>query len=310
MIDVLLSEPVGKQPVRAEHGLSEPEYRLYDSIPANVDYVYHPSFSLPQAERRLFGADAPEIDVPQYSLAPVLEESCRSQGRDRGALTADEEKTLFLRYNYARYRLAGLQARQQRRFSAARAKAMAGWQERVLRLRAALARANLPLVHAMAKRAKIGSVEFNELISEGNLAVLRCLEKFNVARGFKFSTYACRAILKSFQRFAARAGRHQKVFAVEFDPQLERSDYAQRRHEQQRTDSIETVREVLRQNRARLSETERTVILQRFPIFSGEAPRTLAQVGRTIRMTNEGVRQIQKRALSKLQAVIEEQSAA
>ena len=225
----------------------------------------------------------------------------------RSALSAEEERTLFLRYNYACYRLAKLQGRQQCRFAASRAKAMAGWQERALSLRAALTRANLPLVHAMAKRARIANVEFAELISEGNLAVLRCIDKFNVARGFKFSTYGCRAILKSFHRFAVKAGRYQRVFGVEFDPELDPSDHSERRHEQRRMDSIETVRELLRINRAGLSEMERTVILQRFPVFSGAKPMTLAQIGEMISMTNEGVRQVQKRALSKLQVVFEEQ---
>jgi RNA polymerase sigma factor (sigma-70 family) len=290
--------------------LTERQFRLYDSIPAGVDYVYHPSFSLPGAEERLFGERAPEIAVPGYTLMPVFEEPAAAPVRRRPALNAGEERTLFLRYNYARYRLAKLQARQQRRFTTARARDMALWQERALGLRAALARANLPLVHAMAKRARITSVEFAELISEGNLAVLRCIDKFDVARGFKFSTYACRAIFKSFHRFAAKAGRYQKVFGVKFDPDLERSDFSERRHEQRRVDSIETVRELLRLNHAGLSRMERAVLLQRFPVFSGAEPRTLAQIGEMVGMTNEGVRQVQRRALAKLQAVLEDQSAA
>ena len=47
-----------------------------------------------------------------------------------------------------------------------------------------------------------------------------------------------------------------------------------------------------------------------FPVFSGAEPRTLAQIGEMVGMTNEGVRQVQKRALSKLQAVFEDQFAA
>jgi DNA-directed RNA polymerase specialized sigma subunit len=49
----------------------------------------------------------------------------------------------------------------------------------------------------MAKRTRLGDVDFAEIVSEGNMALMRAVDKFNVDKGFKFSTYACRAILKA-----------------------------------------------------------------------------------------------------------------
>ena len=49
---------------------------------------------------------------------------------------------------------------------------------------------------------RLGDVDFAEVVSEGNMALIRAVDKFNVERGFKFSTYACRAILKAFSRTA------------------------------------------------------------------------------------------------------------
>jgi len=308
MIDTVRTGTSGRSSSVAR-GLSEQEFRIYDTIPAQVDYVRHHSFCRKNTERKLFGADAPGIDVPGYTLMPVLQDGSTVAAGPRRVLSTDDERTLFLRYNYARYRVAKLQKPQLKRFSIARARAMAAWQMRALELRAAIARANLPLVHSMAKRSRITSVEFVELISEGNLAVLRCIDKFDVSRGFKFSTYACRAIIKSFHRFAAKAGRYQKAFGVEYAPELERADYSELRHQQRRMDSIEMVRELLKANHAGLSEMERTVLLHRFPVFSDDEPKTLAEIGRRVRMTNEGVRQIQKRALGKLLTVVEAQIA-
>jgi len=294
----------------ASRRLSEEQLRLYNSIAPQVTYVYHPSFSLPGAERRLFGPGSEQIPVAQYTLFPELldEHSCGQLGRL--SLTPDQEKALFLRYNYAKYRLSKLQAMQQRRFGPGRARSMVGWQERALQLRAELARANLPLVPAMAKRVHISNVEFAELVSEGYMAVLRCVEKFNVARGFKFSTYACRSIFKCFHRLATKANRYHKLFGVEFDPKMQRSDQVEVRHQNQRADAIYAVREILRNNRAGLSKLERKVILARFAIFAEHKPRTLSQVGRMVNLTNEGVRQIQKRALSKILAAYEDHFAA
>ena len=96
-----------------------------------------------------------------------------------------------------------------------------------LKARTQITQANIPLVLAMAKRCKLAAVDFAELISEGNMALLRSVDKFDCARGFKFSTYACRAILKSFSRVATKTSRYRSRFPVEFDPALEKSDQIQ-----------------------------------------------------------------------------------
>jgi RNA polymerase sigma factor (sigma-70 family) len=149
-------------------------------------------------------------------------------------------------------------------------------------------------------------VEFPELISEGNMALLRSVEKFDVSRGFKFSTYACRAILKSFHRLATNVGRYRQHFPTEFDPKLEHSDYDLRKHDIQRDDSVEALRDILSRNRASLSDVERTVVMERFALGTEGKGRTLSEVGKLIGLTNERVRQIQNAALAKLRAVLDE----
>jgi RNA polymerase sigma factor (sigma-70 family) len=139
------------------------------------------------------------------------------------------------------------------------------------------------------------------------MALLRSVEKFDVARGFKFSTYACRAILKSFNRLATKTGRYRQHFPTEFDPELERSDYDVHKHEIQWDDSLEALREILVRNRARLSEVERTIVLERFAITTRGKGRTLAEVGKLVGLTNERVRQIQNLALDKIRLALDEE---
>ena len=271
---------------------------------ADVRYVYHPSFALPDAEEKFWGEQAEPIEVPHYELPPeVLED--RPVPCHRGpSLTAAKEKTIFLRYNYAKHRLRqALEARGAGRSRPAEAVRL--WRARAEDTRSKIVHANLALVVAMAKRMQNSCVEFTELISEGNLAVLRSVEKFDAARGFKFSTYACRSILTCFHRLSSKARRQRERFPVEFDTRLEKSDYGQRRHDEQRDYAIETVRRLVRDNRADLSTMEHQVILERFPMLTGGKPRTLAQVGELVGLTNERVRQIEKKSLGKIRAAME-----
>ena len=167
--------------------------------------------------------------------------------------------------------------------------------------------ANLALVLAMAKRTRMSEVDFGELVSEGNMALLRAVEKFDAARGFKFSTYACRAILKSFGRFASKSSRYHNAFPTEFDPAMEKSDYLETRRAGIEQDAVEELQRIIGENRAELSTVERTVIEARFALNRGQNSQamTLEEVGQVIGVTKERVRQIQNKALEKLRLMIE-----
>jgi len=56
--------------------------------------------------------------------------------------------------------------------------------------RAEFIRANLRLVVSMAKHYQFRGVELADLVQEGNLGLMRAIERFDWRRGFKFSTYA------------------------------------------------------------------------------------------------------------------------
>jgi RNA polymerase primary sigma factor len=223
-------------------------------------------------------------------------------------MKADEERLMFMRFNYCKRKLTALQKKIAREgLTKETALKFVDWHRRFEHFREYLVRTNLALVLAMAKRTRLGHVDFAEVVSEGNMALLRAVDKFNVERGFKFSTYACRAILKAFSRTSLKASRHRTRFPVEFEPDLEKSDWSDRRRETIEADCVDELKSIVERNLADLSTVEQTVIKRRFNWQEQEAtPLTLEEVGQIIGVTKERVRQIQNKALAKIRQVMED----
>lgn len=272
-----------------------------------VECVYHPRF------RR---ATMPEGDMLADDGRSASQTSERVTSSDAApgteVLTAAEEQRLFLRFNYCRARVMRVLTRYRgQRLSARAARELLHWDNLAQELRTDIVRANTSLVLAMARRSRNNGVELGELVSEGNLALLRCVDKFDASRGFKFSTYACRAILASFSRAGAKAARHRAQFPAPYDPAMERSDYLETRREGIELDCVDELKRILFENSADLSTVERRVLSARFSLDqpalrAGQRRKTLDQVGDLLGVSKERVRQIQNQAMLKLRAVLEE----
>lgn len=309
-------QPTAKMPTQAVLGTltAADAGMLQRRLIELIECVFNRRFARPESERLLMRSLA-ELDSARRSGSQADNDDSGldlfAKKPSRG-LTGEQEQHLFLKLNYARYRaMRILHQFNNKRLSAAAARELLRWESATVDTRVEIVRANVPLVLAMAKRTKLTGVDYADLISEGNLALLRSVDKFDVARGFKFSTYACRAILKSFSRVASRTARYRGHFPTEYDPVLEKSDFVEKKRVDVAEDCVDELKSILGSNVANLNDVERRVILARFALDEPRdepiAPKakTLEQVGQMIGVTKERVRQIQNKALHKLRSALE-----
>jgi RNA polymerase primary sigma factor len=281
-----------------------------------VDYIYNAAFDAPGAEKTILGGstatsvvdEAPMLHAkPPADLPPYLQDLYRTP-----LLSKSEETDQFRRMNYLLHQAAGLQTRIAADVDHANPADIAAYDEKTAAARDVknrIIQANLRLVVSIAKRHLSGRAAANlfELISDGNVALMRAVEKFDYSRGFAFSTYASWAIMRGFARSIpeelSRSDRfqtgHDEFLAVTRDT---------RPIETPRQDEQEAVTGALAAGLAVLDDRERTVIQRRYGL-GGQPGATLEDIGRDLGLSKERVRQIERRALQTLRAQLGEHRA-
>jgi RNA polymerase primary sigma factor/RNA polymerase sigma factor len=275
-----------------------------------LDYIGNEQFARLRSEKKeaeILGP-LPESDLPMKKprlpngISPYL-----ASLYEVPLLTRVQEMHLFRKMNYLKYKASALRA--QLDMNQPKSRLMDRIEklyDESVTIKNQIILANLRLVVSIAKRYVGPMGDFFELVSDGNISLIRAEEKFDFSQGNKFSTYASWAIMKNFARTIPNVFRyrgrfctnHSEMFSTVEDARVDR--YEQESAQIQRESQVQGI---LKQ----LDERERQIVTSRFGLTRGQEPLTLMQVGAAMGVTKERVRQIQCRAMDKLRmAVVED----
>jgi RNA polymerase sigma factor (sigma-70 family) len=164
----------------------------------DLDHLPSASMANPTSRRKTAETDAREDAVRQY-----LDEI-----GEYPLLSGDDEVDLAKRIERGNRASNALQQQELSPTERAKLQILA---KRGVDARSQFINSNLRLVVSIAKRYAKSDLPFLDLIQEGNLGLIRAVEKFEYRKGFKFSTYATWWIRQAITRAIADKGRTIRV---------------------------------------------------------------------------------------------------
>ncbi len=276
------------------------EFEARRLIESPVEYVYNELFDAPNADALILNApEPPPREQPKQARPPKGLPAYLRALYDLPLLSPEQERDKFRRYNYLKHKAARLiKALDPLNLADSELADIQVLLEQAEASKKELVSANLRLVVSIAKRHVGTSANFFEVVSDGNLSLMRAVEKFDYARGNKLSTYASWAIMKNFARTIPVEHYHCRQFVTGQDELL--GCAADHRSVPEPEADLESVRTVLAAGLSELSDREREIVTRHYGLFGQGPARTLEQLGRCFGVTKERVRQIEKRALEKI----------
>ena len=163
---------------------------------------------------------------------------------------------------------------------------------------------HIPLVHAMCRRYRVAGADADEMISEGSWTLYRAVKGFDVWRGHRFSTYACRSILYSFLSLAKKRRREREVLEKLLRDRPTVTHSSDLEVDVDGPMLMDKVNVALFDKSAGFTDMECCVIEQRFLACSQKRSPTLESIGRVFQLSKERIRQIQCGALAKLRTAL------
>lgn len=215
-------------------------------------------------------------------------------------LTADEERMVFERMNFLKFKAN--QLRQQLSLDAP-----CDWTVRRIQAllmaadwyRDRMIKSNMRLVISIVKKFVNKQNGFDDLLSDGIVALLRAVDKFDVGLGFRFSTYATQVVRRNtYRRVMDKQKERQRVTLSIHESGVDVSD--EHRSPSMSEERWQTLRGRLATMLDKLDRREKLIVRARFSLGGHRRVQTLQRLADKLGVSKERVRQLEKRALEKL----------
>lgn len=279
------------------------EVRAVQLLEQPIEYMDSEEFHEPNADKVILADPPPRDPKARAVKAPPGLPAYLASLYTVPLLTREEEAYYFRKMNYLKFKASELRRRiNPARPSAREMDSIEKLLDQAVEVKNFLIRSNLRLVVSIAKKHVKPNSNFFEMVSDGNMSLIRAIEKFNYTLGNKFSTYASWAIMKNFARSIPAEHLQLDRFRTGNDEIFSgsRDERANQFHQELVNQTQHTlIMSILE----RLDHREKDIILHRFGLEEGTEPETLEQVGNRLGVTKERIRQLESRALRKLRKI-------
>ena len=267
---------------------------------AGIHYVDHPSFNDPSARDVILALLPDALDDRASCRLPSLAwlaglPAARSRAR---LLSREQESHLFRKMNYLKFCAHRLEEQFDPEWADPRDLGeIDRLRSEALAIKHRIVEKNLGLVVSIAKTRVRSGYDLADRVSEGSVALVQAVDRFDFARGCRFSTYATWAIRNALadQERRLLRGRAQPLGVdgeslAAAEPSVDVHEFEED-HDRRRA--------FLERWLGRLDRRDRRILESRYGI-GGVPVRSLSQIGRQMGISKERVRQIENRARAKL----------
>ncbi len=282
------------------------KHRAARLLSEEIDFIANREFSCRDAKATILDDSTdPKPTAAGKSRLPKdlpahLGRLCETQ-----LLTAEQERQLFRKMNYLKFRANALRSRLDPEAPDAGAiseidQALA----EASQVRDRIIKANMRLVISIVKKFVTPKHSFDDLLSDGIVSLMHAVDKFDYDKGFRFSTYAYRAIARN----AYRSITDRQKEDARFDSAV--SEDLSNVPEEDRASALDekewmSMRTMMLQLMEHLDRRERFILRGRFALGAHRKVRTFQCLADKLGVSKERVRQLEQRAIAKLKAMVE-----
>lgn len=279
---VIMEERIARLNRKKVRFIDDPLYQQEDAAEAIRQII---------KQEELTQTNADELRIPR-DLPPYLQELYRTP-----LLTPSRERALFLKFNFHKHQFVQLRKELEPQFARSRdLDRLEQHRHDAIDTKNQIVRANLRLVVSVARKHLRVGLSLMELISDGNITLMRAVEGFDIHKGNRFSTYATLALMKGF----ARSVPMMRAMSRCNTPQEMLGEVADASNERQI--DLFLHREQVMHLLSRLDDRERAILQAHYGLEHGASPASYDELSERMGLSKQRVRQIERGAIEKLRA--------